>query len=422
MDFKSDYEAKKSIIELCDNVYNGSLTASTYLQQFTRENAKKFEDRVIVLTLDNYVKRTVDSIANIIFRKPFDKSELDFDIFKTIDLTRDINQFGKDILKSVVKDGYTFILVDAPAASEDVKTKADELRAGLRPYFVHIERNNVVNWKMKTADSYKWVVIREFYSTYDGFKEIVAEQYKVFYDSGLVEVYRDDELFSKIETGLKEVPIVKVGVDDIPIVYDQAKLNISHMNRNSELDNYIRVASAPIPVSYMLPMDENSVVTIGVNDGVNFDAPKNEAGFEWVGLKAENTQAIKERIADLETQMLNIAVTFATSSKVKTATQVETESTEDESKLVSIAQEVERGINKAIKLLGIYDKTYKTDKEVFINKDYDSNKLTPEQVNQNVTLYREGIISLDKLWELLEAGEVLSIEDKDREKALLLEV
>jgi len=422
MDFKSDYEAKKSIVELCNNVYSGSLTASAYLQQFTRENAKKFEERAKVSTLDNYVKRTVDSIANIIFRKPFDKSELDFDIFKTIDLTRDINQFGKDILKSVVKDGYTFILVDAPTLSDNIKTKADELRADFRPYFVHIERNNVVNWKMKTANSYEWVMIREFYSTYDGFKEAVAEQYKVFYDSGLVEVYRGDELFYKIETGLKEVPIVKIGVDDVPIVYDQAKLNISHMNRNSELDNYIRIASAPIPVSYMLPMDENSVVTIGINDGINFDAPKNEAGFEWVGLEAKNTQAIKERIADLETQMLNIAVTFATSSKVKTATQVETESTEDESKLVSIAQEVERGINKAIKLLSLYNPIYKTDKEVFINKDYDSNKLTPEQVNQNITLYREGIISLDTLWELLEAGEMLSIEDKDREKALLIEV
>ena len=117
--------------------------------------------------------------------------------------------------------------------------------------------------------------------------------------------------------------------------------------------------------------------------------------------------------------MLNIAVTFATSSKIKTATEVETDKTEDESKLVDIAEIVESGLNKAIELLSYYDKSLTTDKKVYVNKDFDSNKLTPEQINSILTMYKEGLISLDTSWDMLERGEVVDIQDREKEKVAL---
>ena len=414
IEFKKEYLEYLPILQLCDDVYNGSVTASKYLQKYTRESDTKFKERQNNCTLDNFVKRTVDSIVNIIFRKPL-TIEDNVPIYETIDLKNDLNTFAKNITKAIVKDGYTFILVDAPKV-DGVRSKLDELRLGIRPYFVQVDRKNVVNWREG-----EWVIIREYYSEYNGFKEVIKEQFRVFYANGVVEIYRDGSLVEQIRTAINTIPIIKVGVDDIPMIYDQAKLNVLLMNRNCELDNYIRIASAPIPVTYMMS-DDSRVITVGVNDGINFDAPKNEAGFEWVGLEAKNTQAIRERIESYETQMLNIAVTFATSNKVKTATQVEKEATEDESKLANIAQLVEVGINNAIELLGLYDSTYKNLKPIEVNRDYDSNKLTPEDVAQNLQLYREGVISLDTLWDLLEKGEVLTIEDREREKAGINEI
>jgi hypothetical protein len=217
------------------------------------------------------------------------------------------------------------------------------------------------------------------------------------------------------------VPIVRLTDSKTPSLLDQAKLNVSHMNRNSELDQYIRVASAPVPVTYKMTKDDGGITTIGVNDGIAFSSGKDEAGFEWVSLKAENTEAISNRIKDYEEAMLDIAITFASSSQVKTATQVETESTEDKGKLSNIAQIVEDGLNQALRLIEMFNESYKlTDEQiVIINRDFDSARLAPEQIAQLKDLYINEVISWETFITLLEKGEVLTIEDKEKEKASL---
>ena len=167
--------------------------------------------------------------------------------------------------------------------------------------------------------------------------------------------------------------------------------------------------------------DDGGITTIGVNDGIAFSSGKDEAGFEWVSLKAENTEAISNRIKDYEEAMLDIAITFASSSQVKTATQVETESTEDKGKLSNIAQIVEDGLNQALRLIEMFNESYKlTDEQiVIINRDFDSARLAPEQIAQLKDLYVNEVISWETFITLLEKGEVLTIEDKEKEKASL---
>ena len=405
---KQEYLNYINDVQFCENVYGGTKTAKQYLQQFTKEDDRKYQDRKNLCSLDNYVKRTVNGTRNIIFRKPINTEEITnkplLEVFKTIDKQKDLNEFARELTINAIRDGKTYILVDKEVY-EDVETRADEL--GKNPYFYNVLRKNLINWDKNDDGSFNFAVIRFYYSEYQDLNETIKEEFRVFYPNR-IDVYREGAIYSTIETKIPLVPLIEVGDSDVPEIFDQAKLNAIHLNKNSELDYYLRVASAPIPVTYMMNNDDGGVVTVGVNNGIAFKAPMGEAGMEWVSLKAENTEAISNRIKEIEQQMMNIAVTFATSSRVKTATQVDKEATEDESKLVTVANIIEIGINQAIELLSLYDNTLKTSEKVLINRDYDSNMLTPEQWNQYRADYMQGVISWDTYRGVLEQGEVLA--------------
>ncbi len=73
---KPEYEKYISSVKYVQSVYDGSEEAKQHLQQFTKENPKKFDNRKEVATLNNFVKRTVNAMRNIIFRNPTDASLL----------------------------------------------------------------------------------------------------------------------------------------------------------------------------------------------------------------------------------------------------------------------------------------------------------------------------------------------------------
>jgi hypothetical protein len=135
-----------------------------------------------------------------------------------------------------------------------------------------------------------------------------------------------------------------------------------------------------------------------------------------------NYKIINEEIEKLAQQMIRIAVDFATESANKTATQVEKESVESESKLTDYATEIEEAINKGFELMQPYSEAALGENRVAVNKDYDSAILTPEQVASYVSLYVQEIISLDKLLSMLMQGEYIPMMDEkelDTEKTLI---
>jgi hypothetical protein len=69
----------------------------------------------------------------------------------------------------------------------------------------------------------------------------------------------------------------------------------------------------------------------------------------------------------------------------------------------------------------MFNESYKlTDEQIVkINRDFDSARLAPEQIAQLKDLYINEVISWETFITLLEKGEVLTIEDKEKEKASL---
>jgi len=262
-------------------------------------------------------------------------------------------------------------------------------------------------------------VIREYYEEETDFSSVIKEQIKVWDDDGTIWTFRDEELHEMKETGIDVIPIVKVGNDEKPPFYDMAKINITHMNRNSEVDNYTRVGGAAF-LAVFGDTGGDAPKTLGINKGLKFPSTM-DSDVKWIEMEGTNYEMLQSRISYHEEQMNRISVSFTTEQKNKTATQVEKESMTGESKLTNYANELEEGINAA---LAMFDE-YKTDgsfgeNTIEVNKDFDSSILSTEMIKSYKEDYAQEIISYDKLIEILVAGEYfkeMDEKEKETEKA-----
>lgn len=412
---RAEYTEYFNDVTMVNNVYKGSKYANTYLKQFLREDDTDFKDRKQVATIDNYVSKTIEGIKNIIFRKSIDLSNIkNKDLLSwlenDVDLNgNDINDFAKKLTVNIAKDGFTYLLVDAPKANPDIITKRDEQLAKIRPYFINIKRLDLINWNIVNGE-YEFIVFNESYVVRNGlFGVETKQQLKAMFNDGRTIVFRDGAIYEDYQREVKEITIVKIDDKDVPPFLDMAKLNIEQMNRKSEKQNYVRIGAAPFPIFYGTP-DSNAAKTLSITQGLRFNS-KTENGFEWAEMSGSNFNIIKDDIEALNLEMEKIGVSFVSNMDTKTATQVNKESMENESKLSDYALKIEAGINKALDYVGYYNANIK-DQYITVNKDFDSNILTPEQVAMYQQLRINGDISWELFMELLIKGEVIGYLDE----------
>lgn len=422
-------------VNLVNDIYQGRDTAKNHLVQFEMEKDTEFAKRLKTCTIDNYVERSINSRKNIIFRKPIslegvsnsklkDYCENDFDSKGT-----SLNEFAKEWLTHADKDGFCFALVDTPQKDESIVTQLDEKLNNIRPYATLIKRKDLFYWE---TDSYGNYTVIAFYESYQvreagifGFETKI--QVKAMFNDGSVRIFRENEEVANYYRGVNEILICKLGKSDIPMFYNMANTNIKQMNRESELSHYTRITLNPTPIS-MGDLkggedEEGNIKTLSVNQGLHFE-DKESCDFKWVEVSGKSHEVGVKEIDRLAEQMTRDSISFATESNVKTATQIEKDATEDESRLTDRAQMLEKAINKLLEYYSILNPELGKDQLVEVNKDFSTNKLSPEQQDRLISLYIQDVISRDRLLRALERGEVLEIlnaQDEAKEKTLLLD-
>jgi len=420
----ASYIKHQTQLKLTQDIFNGSDTANNYLRQFPKEDATPYKERQEDSALDNFVFSTVDTIKNIIFRKSIITTNVTNngvkDWIKTINFRENLNEFAKKLLVNRIRDGKTYILVDRMSFNaEETKNASQQTDNDKRPYFVNILRENLIEVEYDKFGQYSRVSIKEFYTVKKGaFGSESKEQIKVWYQDGKIEIYRDAELYSTQQTTLKQIPLVEIGSDEVPPLYDQAKLNIQHLNRNSECSNYVRVGASPFLAVYgniETGNDQKTPPTLGINSGLKF-TDKQSSGVEWVEMTGANFEIINSEITKIADMMIRKTVELVSSTNIKTATQIEKESTEGESKLNDYATELEFGINKALEFMQFFSEATLGENLITVNKDFNNSILSPEQANSYRMDFVQGIITIDQLWALYEAGEYLPLTD-DKEKS-----
>ena len=407
--FDSIYVKKyKHTLELVGAFYNGFDTSKDYIEQYTAEDDTAFNTRKNLSSLTNYTREAVDTVRNMIFRKPTDFTALDGTVLEYVKESGE--EFLKELSVSVARDGYSYILVEK-APYTDVQSRADEL--AIQPYMVKIDRMYVRNFKyvdgVLTQFTYD-----EGYDIEEGYAVIQKTQQRVYLSDGRVEIWRDEKLYQTYESGLNYIPIVKVGVEDISQFYDLAVLNRTHLNLQSEQRNYVRMCANPIGVANMLNNDGK--LKVGANTWLNFDAPKNEAGFGWAELSGANNVVIETLLDRRENDMKNYIAAITDGAANKTAKEIGLLNSNNESMLNDYSTYLEQGFNRALEIMADYQGLTNFEAMILINRDFVSEGMTDAQVREYKELYVQGVISWRVLIDALIEGEVLKpMDDKDIE-------
>lgn len=296
-----------------------------FLPQWPGEDDASYKTRLAIATLFPAFARTIDVLVG----KPFSRQlTLGDDVpphlaewTENIDLQgRNIHAFAASICRKSLSHGLAGILVDYPKV-DGIRTKAEEQKSGMRPYFIEIHLKDLLGWKSRRINGVETLTQLRFLETVvedDGeFGEKEIEQVRVLYP-GRWEVWRETgnvdadgtKIWIKHDEGLtslQKIPFVptyasRTGfMTAVPPLLELAHMNIEHYQSKSDQQTIMHVARVPILFGKMLG---DGPITVGAASAVKADNPDAELTFvEHTGAAID---AGRLSILDIEDRMRQV--------------------------------------------------------------------------------------------------------------------
>lgn len=154
-----DMEAMLEYWDQTDDIINGQKAVvskrTAYLPQFSDETNKDYDVRLKMTKFTNVYRDVVESLA----AKPFEREialvdtdgktsppEQITEFIENVDGTgNNITIFGANVMFNGINSAIDWIFVDNPKIdTETIRTKADEKRAGIRPFWTRVPGRNVL--------------------------------------------------------------------------------------------------------------------------------------------------------------------------------------------------------------------------------------------------------------------------------------
>lgn len=364
-----------------------------------------------------------------------------------------------DILAA--RDGMVAVLTEMPKDIE-VRSQAEAIAANVRPYWIAIERCNVTFVKTQTRGSLKIpnaIGLRSYVEIDDGFFGVKEQERYTIYElvDGIVNFYIfavDDDDNSELPSFEgKQIPSLELSINldgfiyidsgtidlsfipitfyslnssepfraDIPL-YDYAELNIEHYQLYSEIREALHSSNNPIPVINDRATDYTGTTNRRTSDELfvfgpntvlrNYDVNKLE--FEGKGI--EQTLVLLDRI---EQAMNTKGLSFVTGQHIaKTATEVELNAGQTESRLSVLASNKESAFEKMASHWAAFMGEDARPAQIIVDRDLIANisKLSPESMlDAMATGGLSKAFALDVLNKNKAFGEVLPTEEIERE-------
>ena len=419
----TDYLAHIDQVVLVNNIYNGIDSAKEYLFQFPQEITETYNTRVDRSTLRNFVKRAVEAFTGMIFRKPIEVEKYGARTsrsFPKIDTKKSIQMFTKELTTAATKDGKAYILVDSSSDGNSA------------PYLIHISRSQLINWRVDINGKYTMIVIEEVVSEPNGtFGTSYKLQWRYYDEFGNIRIYQQKEGSKDIEqvgktisTDYDGIPLIEVDIDDTPILYDIAKLNIKHFNRLSHKDRYLTMAALPIPVIWGADLDEDNnpttttpALVIGVDEAFIFSS-KEDGDFQWRELSGSSIELIENDLnsitEDITTGILRAADSANTVQK--TATEVALLQAEASDRVSAIAIAVETAMRESLSILSEFNnEAVPTDAVFILSKDFNAALAGTDAQRLLFESYLQGLVSIETYLSSLADAEIIAIESTSKE-------
>jgi len=392
-------------VKLCQNLFRGIDYSLEYLLQSTNENDEDFKIRQQLATLTPMFERVVTAQVGQVYRKPITYADIPQKMKDWLTNELELEKFIRDATTNAIRDGKAFVFIDMPEDGGD-------------PYAIHVNRNQLINWRKDIDGNFTMAVIAELYEVEEEFKLEYATQYRHIDANANHYIYRQDggewKLYKFIETAFPFVPLYEANLGDVPPNYDIAVMNRVEFNCQSMTANAIRKATDPSLLTIGLGLDENTELKLGVNATINTD--NEQADVRWVELKGESIPIAKEDIKDQREAMAERALTLQNQRiTTKTATQVNKESSESNARLTDISVEMERMVNNIYNAIYFIKYNQEAVGEIQLPFDFKDDAGDTNIIAQLNQLYVSGAISQFTLLDTLREKELLIVDDIDAE-------
>lgn len=432
------YQRQIEDTTFCRVVYGGTkvvrAVGSELLPQFPAEEDEDYKRRLKRAVIFNAFKRTVHGLVGMAFRKEPTWSvlpdERTAEETLNIDLLgHEVSVFARERAIDAFIDGHTWILVDYPRTETQATSRAQELAAGLRPYWVPILKQDAINVQYEqgpdgqpvlTLFAYKYEKTRP----HDEFGEEVVTAIRVLRPGSFQEWERNKDGWVMVDEGVVTLPIIPVAFvpsnetmpfESDPPLLDLAYENIDHYQIRSDHRWAAMFASVPLPVFFNMKPEQ---VVWGANRALFAQAENADAKLlESSGASLESTRL---DLKDSEARMAALGLQMLVGEKraAETAQAKLIGKSESDSVLAAMVTAVENGLNRALAIHAMW--TNAAQAKISLNNDFHDLQFAPAQVSALSQMVSLGQLSLETMWSALVKGEVLPDDfDPEVERVML---
>lgn len=298
-----------------------------YLPRWPNEEEAFYQNRLAVATLFPAFSRTVEVLSGKPFSRPVTWDEKVVparirEMFTDVDLQgTNLHSFLADICEEAMAYGLCGILVEHPPADKQLSL-AEERQRGLRPYFVKVSANSLLDYdseRVNGQETFTMLRFVEVVSERDPENEFVVkdiEQVRVL-NPGRWRVYREKrnetsgalewQLHDEGTTSLKKITFVPVYGDKRgfmnarPPLAELAWLNVEHWQSRSDQQTILHVARVPVLFGKKLG---DGPISVGAASAIMSD--EDEADLRYVEHSGKAIEAGRTDILDLEEKMRQV--------------------------------------------------------------------------------------------------------------------
>lgn len=442
---KRQMPALHVVRDLWDGCEKVQQRGTAYLPKAPGERPQDYAIRLERAVFHEFFGDTVEGLTGMVFRKD---PVLGDDVPKQIkEHWENIDNagthgdvFARELLADALVAGHAAILVEFPRTG-GIQTAADETVAPMpiRPYWVPIKKDNILSWRTTVENGVTiltQVVIKECTMVPDGeFGEQEQVLYRVLYRNGGVVGFRllqvtDNKRVVEVDSGLyptqQEIPIAEIRTagrkslfESKPPLLGLGYLNLAHYRQWSDHDTSQHMTCVPIfaRIGFDAPADENgNKIVLGPKDGL--DLPVG-GDAKYVSHDGQALASVKASLDDLVAHIATLGMSMLSSQKraAETATAKRIDKKAADSALAVTARGLQDGLERALQFHARYLRQ-ESGGSITINRDFENLTLDPQQISALSALVREGQLTIETLWKMLQGGNVLPDDfDAEQEKA-----
>ena len=401
------------IEDLLGGTYQMRSKHRKYLMQEPRELDESYDNRLARSVCPPYFLRLERMLAGMLTRKPVRLSDTGNNLREQlfdVDLQgNDLNVWTYETARKMIRYGHIGVLVDAPATGNNG-----------RPYWVTYTPRDILGWRTEMIDGemqFSQLRLLEKVSEPDGqYGEKIVEQVRLL-TPGAFEIHRKAKTgkFVKVDEGTMPVDKIPFSVaysnrvnllESRPPMADIAELNLKAYQIQSDLDNQLHISAVPMLAFYGFPQNAEEV-SAGPGEAIAFPA---DGRAEYIEPDGKSYDAQFRRLDRLESQIneLGLAAVLGQKLSAETAEAKRIDRSQGDSTMMVVAQQMQDMIDNCLLFHSQYINSDAG--SCFVNRDFLSQRLEPQEIQALLTLYTSGSITQKTLLDQLTEGEVLGDE------------